>query len=104
MSIEPEIPGSAGRSKTAPLSAEAIVDCAMELARREGSQALTLRRIGKELGADPTAFYRHFRDKDELVLACMDNVLNIAFERFDQGSADLDWQARLRTRSARRSR
>ncbi|QDC23308.1 helix-turn-helix transcriptional regulator [Georgenia yuyongxinii] len=87
--------GTAG-GKTVALSAEAIVDCALELARREGSQALTLRRIGKELGADPTAFYRHFRDKDELVLACMDKVLDIAFERFAADATDLDWRARLR--------
>jgi AcrR family transcriptional regulator len=80
-----------------PLSAEAIVDCALELARREGSQALTLRRIGKELGADPTAFYRYFRDKDELVLACMDKVLDIAFERFEADGAGPDWRARLRS-------
>ncbi|WP_185972505.1 TetR/AcrR family transcriptional regulator [Georgenia yuyongxinii] len=96
MTIEPESPGTPGRGKTVALSADAIVDCALELARREGSQALTLRRIGKELGADPTAFYRYFRDKDELVLACMDKVLDIAFERYEEDSASLDWRARLR--------
>ena len=40
--------------------------------RRSGCPAagnpepLTVRSLGKELGADPTAIYRHFRDKDEL--------------------------------------
>ena len=36
---------------------------------------MSVRRLGAELGADPTAIYRHFRDKDELVLALLDRLL-----------------------------
>ena len=39
-------------------------------------EPLTVRRLGKELGADPTAIYRHFRDKDELVRAVLDRLVH----------------------------
>ncbi|MFJ9008558.1 TetR family transcriptional regulator [Streptomyces canus] len=90
-----------GRSRKAGLSKDAIVDCALELARTEGQGALTLRRIGQEFGADATAFYRHFRDKDALVLACVDKMYSIAFDEFSAHSAssrleEHDWQDDLR--------
>src|SRR5688572_1534829 len=60
------------------LTPEAIVERALEFIEREGTGALTVRRLGAELGVDPTAFYRHFRDKDDLVLACMDRAEQVA--------------------------
>lgn len=82
------------------LSEETIVECALGLAQELGLQGLTVRRIGQELGADPTAFYRYFRDKDELLLACMDRVTHRAFDRFSSQSEGLsaprDWRAILR--------
>lgn len=80
----------------AALSPDAIVERALEFIEREGTGALTVRRLGAELGVDPTAFYRHFRDKDDLVLACMDRAEQIAFEAL-LSRADLSsWQSRLR--------
>jgi AcrR family transcriptional regulator len=51
------------------LTREAIVEAGIRLCSPEGGGVLTFSRLGKELGADPTAVYRHFRDKDELILA-----------------------------------
>jgi AcrR family transcriptional regulator len=34
-----------------------------------GTEAFTMRSLGQALGADPTAVYRHFRDKYELMIA-----------------------------------
>src|SRR5262249_44611399 len=36
---------------------------------------VSLRRLGGELGVDPTAVYRHFRDKDEILAAAADRLL-----------------------------
>ncbi len=60
---------------TGHLSKGVIVDACIELADREGLGAVTLRRLGAELGADPTAVYRHFRDKGELLTAVADRLL-----------------------------
>lgn len=86
--------GPNGRSsaKESSLSQEAIVSCALELTQREGAAALTLRRIGQELGVDATAFYRHFRDKDELVLACMDRIIETSYEHIEPRIDGADWR------------
>ncbi|WP_198045682.1 TetR/AcrR family transcriptional regulator [Kitasatospora mediocidica] len=55
--------------RRAALTRESILEAALRLCSPEGGGQLTFSRLGKELGADPTAVYRHFRDKDELVLA-----------------------------------
>lgn len=78
------------------LSPEAIVERALDFIEREGAGALTVRRLGAELGVDPTAFYRHFRDKDDLVLACMDRAERVAFEALIARSDLSTWQSKLR--------
>jgi AcrR family transcriptional regulator len=89
-------PARARAGGDAGLSPDAIVDRALEFIEREGTAALTVRRLGAELGVDPTAFYRHFRDKDDLVLACMDRAEQMAFESL-VARADLStWQNKLR--------
>src|SRR5207253_648300 len=52
---------------------------------------------GRELGADPTAIYRHFRDKDELLLSVADRTLGETLDGIPPG---LDWKERLRALAA----
>ncbi|MFC4945220.1 TetR/AcrR family transcriptional regulator [Pseudonocardia sp. GCM10023141] len=85
------------------LSAHHIVTTALDLAEREGPAALTMRRLGREMGVDATAFYRHFRDKDELVLAIGDRMIGqvLADLRADSPAnadpaASEDWRDVLR--------
>jgi AcrR family transcriptional regulator len=54
---------------------------------------VSVRKLGAELGADPTAIYRHFRDKDELMLALLDRLQHRATEQIP---ADADWRVALR--------
>ena len=74
----------AGPARRAALTREAILDAAMYLCSPDGGGALTFTRLGKELGADPTAVYRHFRDKDDLVLAMTDRLIEQARTLADQ--------------------
>ncbi|MBY0277641.1 HTH-type transcriptional repressor FabR [Candidatus Binatia bacterium] len=54
---------------------QTLLDAALEVARRGGSLAsISLREVAREAGVVPTAFYRHFRDMDELGLALVDDV------------------------------
>jgi len=54
---------------------QALIDAALVLARQGGSLAsLSLREVAREAGVVPTAFYRHFRDMDQLGLALVDDV------------------------------
>lgn len=75
------------------LSRDRILDAALALVERAGDRELTFRRLGAELGADPTACYRHFRSKDDLLLALGDRVLGEAMDEVPDG---LDWRETLR--------
>ena len=54
------------------LNQQVIAEAAMRICDRGGIDALTFDALGRELDAHPTAIYRHFRDKDELLLALTD--------------------------------
>jgi AcrR family transcriptional regulator len=65
----------AGARKRRPrdsLSRAVILAAAEEIALRDGLEGLTFGALGAELQAHSTSIYRHFRDKDELVLELID--------------------------------
>ena len=84
-----------GRRSGTTLTREAILDRALELVERDGIAALSMRRLGEELGVDATAFYRHFRDKDALVLAAYDRITDELADLVRGLDPDLPWRARL---------
>ena len=75
------------------LSREGILDAYIRLADAEGPEAVSLRRLGAELGVDATAVYRHFRDKDALLEAVADRLLAELAERHQ--SSD-EWREDVR--------
>lgn len=81
------------RQRAKGLSREVIVDACLQLADESGSSALTFRRIGQLLGADPTALYRHFKDKDELLLALADRLIGEALKDLEPGES---WRATIK--------
>jgi AcrR family transcriptional regulator len=62
--------------RTQGLTRATILDTYIGLADREGPEAVSLRRLGAEMGVDATAIYRHFRDKAELLAAAADRLLS----------------------------
>jgi AcrR family transcriptional regulator len=81
------------RSLPVRLDRERILDAASHIVGEEGMPALTMRRIGSELGVDPTAVYRHFRNKRELLTELADRL----FATEPEIDPDDPWQERLRT-------
>jgi AcrR family transcriptional regulator len=75
------------------LSRDVIAEAALRLTLEQPLAPLTLARLGAELGADPTAIYRHFRNRDELVLDLIDRMFGDAQATFDPVD---DWQEWLR--------
>lgn len=59
-----------------------IIDAAMRVVEENGPGALTLRRLGSELGTDHTAVLRHFRAKDEIVLGLAERLMSEALAQF----------------------
>jgi AcrR family transcriptional regulator len=79
------------------LSRELIAEAAYRLTRDEPTTPLTLGRLGAELGADPTALYRHYRNREELLLDVFDRMYADVLARFRPAS---DWRESLRAVAA----
>ncbi len=68
---------------------------ALELGEAEGLEAVSLRRLASDLGVTPMALYRHVKDKQDLINAMTDAVL----EDFDLTvgfTATMSWSDRMR--------
>lgn len=65
------------RSPKVSLDREVFIDAALRLASRPNNLKLTYRELGKEVGVDPTAVYRHFPSKESLLQELLDRVLRM---------------------------
>jgi AcrR family transcriptional regulator len=74
------------------LSVERIVRAAIELADREGLEAVTMRRLAESLGVGPMALYTYVPGKAELLDLMLD-ALYAVMPRAEWGSDD--WRERL---------
>jgi AcrR family transcriptional regulator len=75
-----------------PLSRERVLRAAVELADRGGVEALSMRKLGQELGVDAMALYRHVRGKDDL----LDGVVELIVGEIQRPPVGGDWKATLR--------
>lgn len=64
------------------------MDQAIALIERDGPAALSMRRLGSELGVEGMAIYHHFRNRDELVTAIGDRLL----QPLDELQLGTDWR------------
>ncbi|MEY9928354.1 AcrR family transcriptional regulator [Catenulispora sp. GP43] len=77
----------------------ALTDAALELARRGGPPAVTVRGVARSVGVTPPAAYRHFTEVEELLTATKDRALILLAERVDAAigaAAAMDAAACLR--------
>lgn len=64
----------ARRAGQPPLRREAIVAAALRVIDADGLDALSMRRLGRELGVDPMAIYHHIPTKDDVLRAVVREV------------------------------
>jgi AcrR family transcriptional regulator len=67
-----------GGLRRGSLTPELIVKESLRLLDEDGTDGFSLPKLGRALGADPTAVYRHFASKDDLVLAIADQLIEEA--------------------------
>jgi len=80
----------AGRSG---LSLGAIVRAGTEVARRDGVDAITMRRVAAELGGAPMSLYSHVPGKAELLELMLDAFAADVYDPDDLPAARPDWRA-----------
>src|SRR5207245_8819870 len=79
----------------AQLSRERVLGAAVALADREGIEALSMRKLGQEVGVEAMSLYNHVRNKDEL----LNGMIDIVFGEIDLPAADAEWSAAMRQRA-----
>jgi AcrR family transcriptional regulator len=88
------------RTTRAVLTRDRILGAAVELADREGLEALSMRNVAQALDVVPMALYRHVANKGEM----LDGMVDLVVGEIDPPETDLDWKQAVRRRilSARR--
>ncbi|KQO96967.1 TetR/AcrR family transcriptional regulator [Leifsonia sp. Leaf264] len=86
---------SSGRAR---LDRDTIIAAGLELAAGSGTASISVRELGTHLGADPTAIYRHFRSKEHLMQALLDELTARSLAEVTADPAD--WKERLRQLAA----
>ena len=86
----PESQPAAPRRRGRPprLSRTAILRAALELIDAEGAAALTMRRLGAEMGVEAMSLYRHVSSKDAL----LDGIAEQLMAEHEVGPEDHDWE------------
>lgn len=78
-----------------PLSRERVLRAAVDLADREGLDALTMRKLGQELGVEAMSLYNHVDNKDDI----LDGIVDIVVGEIDLPAKDGDWKAEMHQRA-----
>ena len=80
----------AARLPRGSLTPDQIVDESLRLLDEGGVAGLSLPKLGRALGSNPTAVYRHFPSKDDLVLAIADRLIEDAMTGLDPSECWVD--------------
>ncbi len=78
-----------------PLSRDRVLRAAVALAEAGGLEALTMRRLGQELGVEAMSLYRHVANKDDL----LDGMVDVVFGEIELPPDGADWRTAMRRRA-----
>ena len=79
------------RADRAGLSREQVLDAALDLVDREGVAALSMRRLGAELGVEAMTLYHYLPNKDAL----LDGIVERVMAQAETSLADGPWDQAL---------
>lgn len=78
-----------------PLNRERILRAAIDLADRDGIDALSMRRLGRELGVEAMSLYRYVASKEDL----LDGVADIVVAEIELPRPGAPWKDAMRRRA-----
>ncbi len=78
-----------------PLSRERVLHAALALVDRDGLEALSMRRLAKELGVEAMSLYNHVENKEDVVAG----ILDLVAAEIEPPAERLSWKEALRARA-----
>jgi AcrR family transcriptional regulator len=78
-----------------PLTKERVLQAAIDLADRAGLGALTMRRLGNELGVEAMSLYKHVAGKEEI----LDGIVELVVGEIEIPSEGAEWKQAMRRRA-----
>ena len=78
-----------------PLSKDRVLHAAADLADRDGLGALTMRRLGAELGVEAMSLYKHVANKEEI----LDGIVELVIGEIEIPRDEADWKRAMRRRA-----
>ncbi len=75
-----------------PLSRERVLEAAVRYVDREGLEALSMRKLGAELGVEAMSLYNHVPNKSAL----LDGMVEVLLGELEVPPEDGDWEERIR--------
>lgn len=81
--------------RRAPLSKERVLRAAVALADERGIGALTMRRLGQQLGVEAMSLYKHVANKEEI----LDGITEQVVSEIDLPGTDVEWKTAMRRRA-----
>jgi AcrR family transcriptional regulator len=87
-----EVAAETSREARRPLTRQRVLEAAVDLADHEGIEAVSMRRLGQELGVEAMSLYTHVRSKDDL----LDGMVDVVIGQVPAERDTSDWKASLR--------
>jgi AcrR family transcriptional regulator len=78
-----------------PLTRERVLQAAIRLADQGGIEALSMRKLGQELGVEAMALYYHFANKEQV----LDGIVDLVFGEIELPVAGEPWKTAMRRRA-----
>jgi AcrR family transcriptional regulator len=78
-----------------PLTRQRVLRTAVDLADREGLGALTMRRLGAELGVEAMSLYKHVANKEEI----LDGIVEVVTSEIEVPGEGAHWKEAMRQRA-----
>ena len=77
------------------LTRERVLVAAIDLADKGGVEAMSMRKLGQELGVEAMSLYNHVRNKEDIV----DGLIDVIFGEIGLPLRGIDWKTAMRLRA-----
>jgi len=82
------------RSSRTPLGRQRVIAAALTIADQEGLDAVSMRRLGQELGVEAMSLYKHVASKEDI----LEGIVDLAVSEIEAPEPGAPWKPALRAR------